>query len=88
MTELCKGRVVLSRAGHDKESFLAVLEILPDGFLLLVDGKERPLSNPKRKNKKHVTATHKTVQVDGVSDRALRRQLAELRAAQSNVTER
>jgi ribosomal protein L14E/L6E/L27E len=72
--DLVKGMVVISRAGRDKGYPLAVVGF--DGDTVLVaDGKERPLERPKRKNPKHLAGTNKTVQVEGVSDKALRRAL-------------
>ncbi len=68
------GTVVISMAGRDKGYPLAVVGF--DGkYVLVSDGKERPLSRPKKKNPLHLAATRKTVTVEGVSDKALRRSL-------------
>lgn len=72
--DLEKGMVVISRAGRDKGYPLAVVGTDGD-FVLVADGKERPLARPKKKNPKHLARTNKTVQVDGASDKALRRAL-------------
>ncbi len=72
--ELAKGTVVISRAGRDKDKALAVVGYEGD-FVLVADGKERPLARPKKKNRLHLTATRKRVKVSGVSDKALRRAL-------------
>ena len=70
------GTVVISKAGRDKGYPLAVVG--SDGkFVLVADGKERPLSRPKKKNPMHVAKTNRTVAVEGVSDKALRRALKE-----------
>ncbi|MBP3854653.1 MAG: KOW domain-containing RNA-binding protein [Ruminiclostridium sp.] len=74
--ELLKGTVVISRAGRDKGYPLAVVGF-EDKFVLVADGKERPLSRPKKKNPMHLAVTKKTVSVEGVSDKALRRALRE-----------
>ena len=74
--ELIKGTVVISRAGRDKGHALAVVGSA-DGYILVADGKERPLARPKKKNPIHLTATKKTVDVESVSDKALRRALRE-----------
>ena len=72
--ELVKGTVVISRAGRDKGRLLAVVG--NDGrFVLVADGKERPMARPKKKNPLHLAVTKKTVDVEGVSDKALRRAL-------------
>lgn len=74
--ELEKGTVVISRAGRDKGRALAVIGY-ENGFPLVADGKERPFGHPKRKNPVHLSVTRKKVNVDGVSDKALRRALCE-----------
>lgn len=51
-----KGQVVYSTAGRDKNRFLAVVGF-EGGYCLVVDGKERPLERPKRKNMKHLNMT-------------------------------
>ncbi len=55
--ELKNGSVVISRAGRDKGSLLAVVEI-GQGHILVCDGGERPLEKPKRKNPKHLAHTN------------------------------
>lgn len=58
---LQRGRVVLSLAGRDKDRLLAVLAVDPAGYLLVADGKERPLERPKRKNPRHVAQTRRVL---------------------------
>ena len=68
-------KVVLSIAGRDKGHLLAVIGE-DDGYCLLADGKERPLSNPKRKNVRHIAFTACCLQqVDILSNKSLRRAL-------------
>ena len=74
--EFGKGMIVISRAGHDKGSFLAVVGT-EDGRVLVADGKERPIAKPKRKNPKHLAMTRKTVDIGGMTDKALRKALRE-----------
>ena len=45
--------VVVSKAGHDQEKWFYVIGEDQD-FLLLANGKDRPLDKPKRKKRKHV----------------------------------
>ena len=72
---------MISRAGRDKGSLLAVVGI--DGkYILVADGKERPLARPKKKNPKHLARTGITTEVGEVSDKALRRALRELGASE------
>ena len=54
--EVKRGQVAKSLAGHDKENFLAVLEVTPP-FATVCDGKRRPLERPKRKKLKHLALT-------------------------------
>lgn len=58
--DIVKGMVVRTKAGHDKGTFMTVIEILPNENVLLCDGKLRKLTNPKLKNPKHLALT-KTV---------------------------
>lgn len=70
-----KGQIVRSKNGRDAEKFLVVVGFC-DGFVLLSDGKERPLERPKRKNIKHISPTN-TVLCDGQykTNRSLRHTL-------------
>ena len=45
--------VVVSKAGHDQDQWFYVIGEDQD-FLLLANGKDRPLDKPKRKKRKHV----------------------------------
>ncbi len=49
-------QIVCSRAGRDKGRLQAVVAYDGD-YLLVCDGKEHPLSRPKRKNPKHLLFT-------------------------------
>ena len=70
-----KGFVVCSLAGRDKGNLLCVVGE-SDEFLLLADGKERPLQRPKRKKKKHVAATEHILSEQQMSaNKALKRAL-------------
>ena len=51
-----KGCVVCSVSGHDKGLYMVVVGNTADG-VLVCDGKERPLQNPKLKNVKHLLKT-------------------------------
>ena len=53
---MVKGRVVISRAGRDKDKALTVLWA-DERSVLVADGKERLLERPKRKNVRHVRKT-------------------------------
>ena len=51
--DIAKSNIVRSVAGRDTGSLFFVLATEGD-FLLLADGKQRRLENPKRKRRKHV----------------------------------
>ena len=82
--DLIKGTVVISKAGRDKGHALAVVGT-EDGYVLVADGKERPLARPKKKNPMHLAATNKTVEVESVSDKALRHSLREAVSADTKA---
>ena len=82
--DLKKGTVVISKAGRDKGHALAVVGT-DGGYILVADGKERPLERPKKKNPMHLAATNRTVDVESVSDKALRRALSEAVGAGNEV---
>ena len=68
------GRVVRCTAGKEQDGFYIVTG-LENGFVLLADGKHRPLGKPKRKNVKHIRLTDTVWEVEGLTDRALRKRL-------------
>ena len=68
-------KVVLSTAGRDKGRLMAAIAE-ENGYLLVVDGKERPVSRPKRKNVRHIAFTNCSIeQLDVMSNKSLRRAL-------------
>ena len=67
--------VVVSGAGHDRGKYLMVVGVREDGRLLLCDGKNRRLENPKCKSPKHVRVAARSSGEPG-SDRAIRTTLA------------
>ena len=62
-TEL--GRVVISTQGHDEGRWYAILSVLDERMVLLVDGDTRKLAKPKKKQVKHLRALPLTIQVEG-----------------------
>ncbi len=77
-----KGMVVISRAGRDSRKPMAVIDV-KDGFVFVVDGKERPLENPKKKNPKHLSGTNRTIELENITNRKLRTVLREHIAEES-----
>lgn len=69
--EFESGTVVISKAGRDKGYFMAVVGAEGEN-LLVADGKERPLSRPKKKNPKHLQKTNRKIDLEQLTDKKLR----------------
>lgn len=54
MVDLKPGQLVRSLAGRDKGKHYLVLRELDQKYVLLVDGRRRPVVRPKKKNKAHL----------------------------------
>ena len=52
-----RGRVVISKSGRDKDYYMVVV-FSSDGFADVANGKLRRISQPKRKNAKHLALTN------------------------------
>ena len=50
------GKIVISNAGRDKNKAMVIVKET-ENYLLVCDGKERPVERPKRKNPKHLKLT-------------------------------
>lgn len=81
--EFLKGSVVVSKAGRDQGYFMAVVGE-ENGRVLVADGKERPLSRPKRKNPKHLQKTDKSIELEQLTDKKLRTFLRQLSTFEEN----
>ena len=81
-----KGDIVRSAAGRDRGMLFYVLDVQGE-YLLLADGKHRPVEHPKRKKRIHVlsaaqpdTNTARRLKAgEAVSNSELRKELAILR---------
>ena len=74
-----EGRIVCSKAGRDKGYFMAVVGTDGD-FLLVCDGKERPLERPKKKNPRHLTVCTQRLPEEAFrSNKSLKKALAVFR---------
>jgi large subunit ribosomal protein L14e len=51
------GRAVNSTAGRDKGKIYIAVDVLKEGYLMLVDGDKRKIENPKKKKMKHLKIT-------------------------------
>ena len=73
-----KGDVVLSLAGRDKGSLLVVTGE-ENGFVLVSDGRERPLERAKVKNPRHLEKTSASIdEVSMAGNKILRKTLNRL----------
>ncbi len=70
------GTIVRAMAGREKGRFMVIVST-KDGYVYLADGKERKLGSPKKKNPKHVSLTKTTVDAEKMTDKELRKFLAE-----------
>lgn len=79
--EFKNGTVVKAAAGRDcdKNGYFIVTGTDERGFVLIADGKSRPLDRPKHKNPKHLKVTSFTIACDGLTDKKLRKLLNDLK---------
>jgi len=69
------GRIVQSSSGRDKGTYMLCVD-RNESFLLVCDGRCRPLERPKRKNPRHLIITDDRLPPEDVqTNRALRRSL-------------
>lgn len=52
--KLSRFEIVKSTTGHDQGNIYLVTEILDNDYVLLIDGKNKKISNPKKKKTKHI----------------------------------
>lgn len=52
------GRVVLSKAGRDKDKVFVILSVLDDKYVYITDGSLRNVDKPKKKKIKHLAFTN------------------------------
>lgn len=57
MEEYEYGHLAVSLAGHDKNNYYVIIRSDKE-YVYLVDGKNRTLSKPKKKKKKHIRITN------------------------------
>lgn len=69
-----KGMVVKSAAGHDKDSFYVIVDII-DGYAYIADGNLRKLEKPKKKNAKHLKPTNTVIPMQEITTNKKLREL-------------
>ena len=77
-----RGTVVIAKAGKEKGELFAVTDVLDDRYVLISDGRRRPIERPKKKNIIHLRRTD-TVIGEISTNRQLRRSLNSCRAGES-----
>lgn len=76
-----RGTVVRASAGRDKDGLFVVLGE-KNGYVLICNGKRRPVDRPKRKNPSHLKPTEDTLPEEGLkTNRMIRKALARLPGA-------
>lgn len=70
------GSIVKACAGREKNRWFVALAV-HDGFIEIADGKERKLDKPKRKNIKHISPSNTVVDLNGLTNKQLRKLIAE-----------
>ena len=70
------GSLVAANAGRDKGSLFVAVGV-HDGFVYIADGRKRRLSKPKRKNMKRISPAGAQIDLDGLTDKKLRRLINE-----------
>ncbi len=79
------GQIVCSKKGRDKGYFLVIVEE-NERSVLVCDGKERPLENPKRKNVKNIAVTNTVLEADCFkTNKSLRKSLAIFKSKERNL---
>ena len=54
MQEFVVGDLVISTAGHDMGQFYVIVDIIDKNYVALADGKNKPITSPKKKKIKHI----------------------------------
>ena len=73
--KVVKGSVVKSLAGRDRDCHYVALEV-SDRCVLVSDGKHHKMQAPKRKHVKHISPTGAVLEISGMTDKQLRKQLS------------
>lgn len=77
--QLQTGMVICATAGKEQHGFYVVTAV-EGRFVLIADGKRRPLSHPKRKNIRHIAPTSTVWDIGEMTDKTLRCKLREYTA--------
>jgi len=64
LVKLQPGQLVRSLAGRDKDKHYLVLREIDDKHVLLVNGSNRPVDRPKKKNRIHLQHYNRKAEID------------------------
>jgi ribosomal protein L14E/L6E/L27E len=67
------GTIVKACAGRDSDGYFVVIACDDLGFCYIANGKSRKLDKPKKKNVKHLQFTKTVIDLDGMTDKKLRK---------------
>ncbi|MCH5161833.1 MAG: KOW domain-containing RNA-binding protein [Clostridiales bacterium] len=67
------GDIVISLAGHDAGQMFVVTVEVNEQFVLIANGKSRPLENPKLKRKRHLRVVGETSTLDSTNASLVKR---------------
>ncbi len=64
-----KGRICYSAAGRDSGKMFVIVDIPDDTHVMIADGDQRKIGNPKKKNIRHIRTTGYVLDgdIDGMS---------------------
>ncbi|MDW7739615.1 MAG: KOW domain-containing RNA-binding protein [Bacillota bacterium] len=68
MAELKPGQLVRSLAGRDKNKHYLVLKEIEQNYVLLVNGRSKPVARPKKKNKAHLQHYERRADLGDMTD--------------------
>lgn len=60
---LCEGAVVRSTSGRDKNDIF-IIKYVENNFAYVINGKDRPIECPKKKNFRHIKLLKKKADID------------------------
>lgn len=80
------GMIVYSNYGHDKDRFYVILKV-ENGFVFIIDGKNRTFGKPKKKNVKHISLTKNCLDLNLLdTDKKIRQSLWKYNYGDDSVT--
>jgi len=62
ISEYCVGQLCYSKQGRDKDKVYIVYEIVDEDYILLINGDDRKIDKPKKKNKKHLQKINQIIE--------------------------